>query len=265
MEESGKTGVDGAVHPSFAGVIREREYLKGKLSVIKHKIGVYSAKGGVGKTTVSVNLAYSLRRMGYSVGLLDADIDCPNLSMFLGIKDMMSLESVPLKPLEKDGVKVASTAMLIDDERKPMIWRGPIIVKMLYDFFGNTDWGELDYLIIDLPPGTSDAPLTIMQVLDLDGFVIVTTPQRIAAVNSIRSGKMARRLSMQILGIVENMAAGGISENTGLVAKELNTRILGSVEYNPRFSELSDSGVVPVLEDEGIASVFKQITEAMLR
>ena len=154
MAEEGPQGM----HPSFARVIQQREQLKEKLSNIKHKIGVYSAKGGVGKTTVAVNLAYTLARMGNSVGLLDADIDCPNLPMFLGIEEKIDTSSRPFKPILKDGVKVASTAMLVDEASKPIIWRGPMITKMLNEMFEGMDWGALDYLIIDLSPGTSRQP-----------------------------------------------------------------------------------------------------------
>ncbi|HUY69951.1 MAG TPA: P-loop NTPase [Candidatus Baltobacteraceae bacterium] len=247
------------MHPSFINAIRQKERVRENLSKIRHKIGVYSAKGGVGKTTTSVNIAFALMKKGFKVGLLDADIDCPNVAMFLGIEERMEAK-IPLKPVEKMGVKVASTAMLVDDIKKPIIWRGPIITKMLGDFFENTDWGELDYLIVDLPPGTSDAPLTIMQLLDLDGFVIVTTPQRIAATNSIRSGLMAKRMSVSVLGVVENMSSGTISDNTKGVAEALGVEVLGVVEQNQIFNACSDAGKVPVLENQGIMEAFSAIT-----
>ncbi len=256
MAENEEKSRESQMHPSFIGVLRQKEYIKQKLSGIKRKIGVYSAKGGVGKTTVSVNLAYALTKKGFKVGLLDADIDCPNLPMFLGMDKKMSTESLPLKPIEKDGIKVASTALLVDETEKPIIWRGPIITKMLYDFLGNTDWGELDYLIIDMAPGTSDSQLTIMQVLDVDGFIIVTTPQRIAAVNSIRSGKMARRLSKQIIGVIENMSDQRSPENAEYVAKALDTEVIGRVPFNKAFNELSDVGRIPVMEEQGISELF---------
>lgn len=248
-----------SMHPSFVGVIRQKERLKEKLAGIKHKIGVYSAKGGVGKTTIAVNLAYALSQKGFRVGLLDADIDTPNVSLFLGISDKMDTSSFPLKPLVKEKVKVASTAMVIDDIKRPIIWRGPLIVKMLGDFFENTDWGELDYLIIDLPPGTSDAPLTIMQVLELEGFIIVTTPQRIAAINSIRSGLMAKRLNVALLGLVENMSDENISSNTKDVMEALGTTFLGAVKLDEKFNKYSDAGKIPVLENEEISKIFEEI------
>ncbi len=249
---------DEVMHPSFINTLNTRDRIKKKLSNIKHKVGVYSAKGGVGKTTIAVNIAYALSKKGFSVGLLDADIDCPNITMFLGISEMMDTSSFPLKPLERNGVKVASTAMLIDDLKKPIIWRGPIIVKMLYDFFENTDWGPLDYLIIDLPPGTSDAPLTIMQVLDIDGFVIVTTPQRIATLNSIRSAMMAKRLGKAVLGIVENMYEGD-DGNLDELVNVSGSEVLGRVAMDKRLSKSSDAGEIAVLKYDDIGKEFDAI------
>jgi ATP-binding protein involved in chromosome partitioning len=251
------------MHPSFVGVIRQKERIREKLSNIKHKIGIYSAKGGVGKTTVAVNIAYALSRKGFKVGLLDADIDTPNLSLFLGIDGKMQ-KSLPLRPLERDGVKVASTAMLMEADERPIIWRGPMMVKMLGEFFESTEWGELDYLILDLPPGSSDAPLTIMQVLELDGFIIVTTPQRIAAVNSIRSGLMAKRLNVSVLGVVENMSDGNITGNTENVAKTLGAEIIGTVKFSRKFDHYSDKGEIPVLEDNEIATEFGKIIDKIV-
>jgi ATP-binding protein involved in chromosome partitioning len=247
------------MHPSFVGVIRQKERLRAKLSNIKHKIGIYSAKGGVGKTTVAVNIAYALSRKGFKVGLLDADIDTPNVSLFLGITEKMDTTSLPLKPIEMHGVKVASTAMLMESAEKPIIWRGPMMVKMLGEFFENTEWGELDYLILDLPPGSADTPLTIMQVLELDGFIIVTTPQRIAAINSIRSGIMAKRLNVALLGVVENMSDGTVSDNTKHVMESLGAELLGVIKSDDKFNIYSDSGKVPVLEDKDTSALFESI------
>ncbi len=251
------------MHPSFEGVLKHRTAIKEKLSKIKHKIGVYSAKGGVGKTTVAVNLAFALHKKGYRVGLLDADVDCPNLVMFLGMDGKMQAGTLPLRPLEKDGVKVASTAMLVDDEKSPIIWRGPLIVKMLYDFLGSTEWGELDYLIVDLPPGTSDSPLTIMQVANLDGFIIVTTPQKIAAVNSVRAGLMAKRLGVHIFGVVENLSGSRVSESTNEAARALGAEVIGRVPADSRLPEMADSGRVPVMELHDMEIVFTNIAREL--
>jgi ATP-binding protein involved in chromosome partitioning len=249
-------------HPSILRVMNQKQEIKKKLAGIKHKIGIYSAKGGVGKTTISVNVAYTLSQMGYKVGLLDADIDCPNLTLFLGIEEIK--EAVyPLKPVEKDGVKVISTAMFLDDTKKPIIWRGPLVTKMLSEFFENTDWGELDYLIVDLSPGTSDGPLSIMQLLDLKGFVIVTTPQHIAAVNAIRSGRMAKRMGLAVLGVIENMSEGEVG-GAREVAEALQCEILGTVKMDKKLSELSDKGVVPVMKDTDIKDEFDTIVKRII-
>lgn len=252
------------IHPSFMGVIRQKERVREKLRGIRHKIGVYSAKGGVGKTTVAVNLAYSLAGLGKKVGILDADIDCPNITMFLGIKERMDTSSLPLRPVVKDGIKVASTAMLVDDEKKPIIWRGPMIAKMLGDFFENTDWGDLDYLVIDLSPGTSDSPLTIMQLLELDGIVIVTTPQRIAGINSIRSGLMAKRMNVAVIGVVENMSAGTVSDSTNEVIGRLDTRLLGTVGMRDSYNTSSDSGIPAVSQDNAAKEEFRTIASGII-
>ncbi len=253
------------MHPSFMRVIQQKQRLKDKLKNIKHKIGVYSAKGGVGKTTVAINLAYALHQKGFKVGLLDADIDCPNVTMFLGMEDAKMDNHAPLKPVEKDGIKIASTAMLVDELKRPIMWRGPLVTKMIGDFFEYTDWGELDYLVLDLSPGTSDTPLTIMQILDLDGFVIVTTPQRIAGVNSMRSGLIAKRMNVQVLGVVENMSDGKPSKSTDEVVSSLGTEFLGSVKQRAKISELSDKGKVHVLEDKEAAQEFEEIVDKLTK
>ncbi len=252
------------VHPSFMGVIRQKERIKGKLGGVKHRIGVYSAKGGVGKTTIAVNLAYTLARMDFKVGILDADIDCPNLTLFTGISEMMDMSIIPLKPIVKDGIKFASTAMLIDDLKRPIIWRGPLVAKMIGDFFENTDWGELDYLIIDLSPGTSDAPLSIMQLLELDGILIVTTPQRISGINSIRSGLMAKRLNVAVLGVLENMSTGTISQSTKEVVERLSTNLIGTIKRDEKFNEFSDSGIPSVEKDAAIKEQFSKVAKRLV-
>ncbi len=247
----------------FASVLSKKNMVNANLEKVKHKIGVYSAKGGVGKTTIAVNTAYALKDLGYKVGILDADVDCPNITFFLGINERAE-GAYPLKPVMKDGIKVMSSALFVDDARKPIIWRGPLIAKMVEDFMQNTDWGDLDYLIIDLPPGTSDAPLSIMQLLNLDGFIMVTTPQHIAALNAIRSGLMARRLNVSVIGVVENMSAGeprGGKE----VADALGCEMLGTIGKSEKFNEMSDKGMIPVLEDPSIKEVFVGIASKLPR
>lgn len=259
-EKTEEQGLKPGMHPSFLNILREKQEIKQKLAGIKHRIGVYSAKGGVGKTTVAVNLAYELSMMHFKVGLLDADIDCPNVTFFTGIGEVIP-QQYPLKPVEKNGVKVISTAMLIEDKEKPIIWRGPMKSKMLREFFENTTWGDLDYLIIDLPPGSSDVPLSLMQLLELDGILLVTTPQDIAAKNTIKSGFMAKSMNVAILGIVETMSMHGRHAGADKVAKTLGSDVLGAIEYDEKFNAMSDAGKVPVLEDVHMESEFRRIAE----
>ncbi len=250
------------MHPSFMNVLAQREEVKKKLSNIKYRIGVYSAKGGVGKTTVSVNIAYTLSQMGYKVGLLDADIDCPNVTFFVGHKEV-AMQDYPLHPIEKKGVKIISTAMFFDDSGKPIIWRGPILVKMLKEFFSSTEWGNLDYLIVDLPPGTSDAPLSIMQLLPMDGFILVTTPQHIAAINTIKSGTMIKRFGISLLGVIENMSDGS-KKGAKEVSEALGCRVLGEIRADPRLNNFSDAGRIPVLEDKEFKEAFINIVKKFI-
>ncbi len=260
-EEAGHERMPSA-HPSILRVIEQKKRIREKLSGIKHKIGIYSAKGGVGKTTTAVNVAYTLSKMGYKVGLLDADVDCPNVTMFLGISEVLSGD-YPLVPVMRNGVKVLSTAMFTDDVKRPIIWRGPMIGKMVAEFFENTAWGELDYLILDLPPGTSDSPLSIIQLLDLDGFVLVTSTQHIAAVNAMRSGGMAKRLGAALLGVVENMSDGS-GRGGKEVALGIGCEFLGSVRFDQKFNDFSDAGRVPVLEDEEIRREYAEIVSKII-
>ncbi|MGC8670083.1 MAG: P-loop NTPase [Candidatus Micrarchaeia archaeon] len=258
MNDEGKGEKIDISNPIILQLLEQKKRVKEAMNGVKHKIGIYSAKGGVGKTTLSVNIAYALKLLGFSVGILDADIDCPNVMAFLGINERYS-DKYPLKPVDSNGVKVISTGMFIEGN-KPVIWRGPLIAKMISEFLQNTEWGDLDYLIVDLPPGTSDAPLSIMQTLDLDGFVLVTTPQHIASINAIRSGMMAKRLSVSLLGVVENMSNG--KGDGGLeVASALGCPVIGKIMANNRFNELSDAGKVPTIEDENIKKEFMEIAK----
>lgn len=247
----------------FASVLAKKKLVNANMEKVKHKIGVYSAKGGVGKTTITVNLAYALKELGYKVGILDADIDCPNVAAFMGIKQRVE-GGYPLKPVEADGIKIISTAFFVDEEEKPIIWRGPLIAKMVEDFMENTDWGELDYLIVDLPPGTSDAPLSIMQLLELDGFLLVTTPQHISAINTIRSGKMIKRLNVSIIGVIENMS-GEKPKGGDEVAKALNVPLLGTVKKSSKFDEFSDQGKIPAMYDKEIKEEFISIANKLVK
>lgn len=176
---------------------------------IKHKIMVLSGKGGVGKSTVATGLALSLAGEGHKVGLLDIDITGPNVPKMLGLQGQrLHVESGRIHPaVGHSGVKVISMAFLLEDEDTPVVWRGPIKLGAIQQFIGDVEWGDLDYLVIDFPPGTSDEPLTVAQSLpDIDGMVIVTTPQDVALLDSRKSIGFANSLKVPVLGVVENMS-----------------------------------------------------------
>lgn len=179
-----------------------------KLNSFKHIIGVLSGKGGVGKSTVAANLALSLKRQGYTVGVLDADITGPSIPRILNVeteKAYMYEDGLYAVEVEK-GLKAMSLNFLIDQENKPVIWRGPMITSTIKQFYQEVIWGELDYLIIDMPPGTGDVALTIMQTIPLDGIVMVSVPQDMVNMIVSKAVNMTRKLGVEVLGLVENMS-----------------------------------------------------------
>ena len=184
---------------------------------IKHKIMVLSGKGGVGKSTVSTGLALSLAQQGHTVGILDIDITGPNVPKMMGLDGRrLHVENKRIHPAQGHlGVKVISMAFLLEDEDTPVVWRGPIKLGAIQQFIGDVEWGELDYLVIDFPPGTSDEPLTVAQSLpDIDGMVIVTTPQQVALLDSRKSITFSESLKVPVLGVVENMSGFTVNGNT---------------------------------------------------
>ena len=219
---------------------------------IKHKIMILSGKGGVGKSTIATGLALSLARQGKKVGLMDIDITGPNIPKMLGLEDAdLNVEDGQIHPADgPNGLKVISMAFLLEDPDKPVIWRGPIKLGAIQQFIGDVAWGELDALIIDFPPGTSDEPLTVSQSLPgIDGVVIVTTPQEVALLDSRKSINFAKTISVPVLGVVENMSG---------------YTLRGSAEPNSAVSVIGPQGIPieAVSDDDGQWSVtlnlFKQ-------
>ena len=241
----------------------QRRKVGENLGRIKNKIAVYSGKGGVGKTTIAVNLAVLLAQRGHSVGLLDADIDCPNVIRMLHMHSgPTSDDDGKIIPAEKHGVKVMSMGFFQKNELEAIIWRGPMIHNAINQFLELTNWGDLDYLVVDLPPGTSDAPLTIMQVLKLDGFVVVTTPQDLSFVDAVRSINMIRKMNVNILGVVENMSGEIFGQGAGeAISDRLKIDFLGRFELHRAFSDMS---APVVLRDESIRKTFGQVLDGAL-
>lgn len=227
----------------------QRRAISRSLGKIKTKIGVYSAKGGVGKTTVAVNLAAHLAREGYAVGLLDADIDTPNAPEVLGAGAPPDSADGRIVPAEAFGVKAVSMSYFQQNPEEAIIWRGPMIHNAINQFLQMTDWGELDFLVVDMPPGTSDAPLTVMQVLAMDGFVVVTTPQSLAALDAKRSINMIRKLNVEVLGVVENYTGEVFGSGAGReLADSMDLPYLGEVALRPDYRDDSQPTALASLE-----------------
>ena len=228
-----------------------------------HAIAVASGKGGVGKSTVSVNLAISLAQAGASVGLLDADILGPNIPMMMGEPKMPPPQNRKLIPAEMYGVKFISMAFL-SDPNKPMIWRGPMLHSAIRQLLVDVKWGELDYLIVDLPPGTGDAQLSLAQTLPLSGAVIVTQPMAVAASDALRGLKTFEQLNVPILGVVENMSGEFFGTGAGeLLAQQNDTEYFGTVPMDANVRRGGDEGspIVVAFPNAPAAIAFGEVSK----
>lgn len=236
--------------------------IAGQLNLnIRNLIAISSGKGGVGKSTVAANLAVALAQKGAAVGLMDADITGPNLPMMMGIHRMPPPDGQRLNPAEAYGVKVMSMGFLIDPD-KAMIWRGPMIHAAIRQFFTDVNWGALDYMIIDLPPGTSDAQLTLAQSVPLSGAIIVTQPQEVALGDAMRGLAMFETVNVPILGVVENMSGEFFGEGGGKkLAEARGVPFLGSVPLDSKVRVGGDAGqpIVAVQPDSPAAAALTRI------
>ena len=233
----------------------DRRKLQSRLCRVRHKVIVLSGKGGVGKSTVAVNLATALMMSGKHVGLLDVDIHGPSIPTMLGLeRETIQGSEEGLLPIDIGGLKVMSMGFLLRNQDDAVIWRGPMKMGVIKQFLKDVVWGDLDYLIIDSPPGTGDEPLSVCQLIGtLDGAVIVTTPQKVAAVDVRKSITFCRRLQVPVLGVVENMS-GFVCPKCGEVtqvflsgggeriAEDMNVPFLGSIPMDPKIAESCDSG-----------------------
>jgi len=245
---------------------KTREMLK---LPIRNAIAIASGKGGVGKSTVAVNVAVSLSMKGARVGLLDADIYGPNIPTMMGVDSLPAPRDGRLVPAEAYGVKIMSIGFMVRPGQ-PLIWRGPMLHTAIKQFLSDVEWGELDYLIIDLPPGTGDAPLSLMQNLPLSGGVIVTLPQKVSQEDAGRGLQMFRELNVPVLGIVENMSYLITPDGTKMdifgsgggetMAKEFGVPFIGGVPIDPLIRIGGDTGK-PVVIDQPNLDVAKALTE----
>jgi ATP-binding protein involved in chromosome partitioning len=254
----------------------EQQKLKERMSKIKHKIAIISGKGGVGKSTVTVNLAVAFAQKGYKVGVLDADIHGPSVPRLLGLEGLTVKTGPPgAFPINgPNGMKVMSIDFFLPEEA-PTIWRGPLKMRAIRQFLTDIVWGDLDFLFIDLPPGTGDEPLSIAQLLpEMDGVIIVTMPTQLSSTVVKKAITFAERLNMPIIGAIENMS-GFICPHCGTkteifqsgggkkMAQETSIPFLGSIPIDPKVSQDSDKGHPFVLEhkDSAAAKAFMEIVE----
>jgi len=254
-------------------IMEEEKKAKEAMEHIKHKIAVFSGKGGVGKTTVAVNLAYALSLNNHKTGLLDADIHGPNVPKMLGIEDARVYgDETGILPIEiNENLHVISLAFMLERD-VPVIWRGPLKTAAIRQFLAEVKWGELEFLIIDLPPGTGDEVLSVAQMVSGSDAIIVTTPQDVALLDSRRAVNFARKLGMNILGIIENMSGfkcpycgreidlfkvGGGER----AAKELGVDFLGRIPIDEKIVIGGDEGKPFVLNESDASRAFKEIVK----
>ena len=233
----------------------------GEYNNIKHVVGIVSGKGGVGKSMVTSMLAVLLSRKGYKVGILDADITGPSIPKTFGINSRAMQNEIGILPAEtKNGIKIMSINLLLPEKESPVLWRGPVIAGAVKQFWQDVVWGDLDYLLIDCPPGTGDVPLTVFQTIPLDGAVIVTSPQDLVSMIVKKAYNMANMMNIPVFGIVENMSYvvcpdckksfhifGSGSET---VADELNVPLLGKMPIDVSLTQMVDNGSFELFEGD---------------
>ncbi len=241
-------------------------------SNVKHVIGVVSGKGGVGKSFVTSSLATMMAKAGYKVGILDADITGPSIPKMFGVKGQVVGDERGILPMEtKDGIKIISINLMMDDEEAPVVWRGPVIAGAVKQFWSETYWGDIDYLFVDMPPGTGDVPLTVFQSLPVNGIVIVTSPQELVQMIVKKAYNMANMMNIPVLGVVENFSflkcpdcgkeinifgESKIEE----VSNMLGVNLLGKLPLNPAYAEAADKGEFYEIEHPYL-DVAKEILE----
>jgi ATP-binding protein involved in chromosome partitioning len=253
------------------------QFKKNKINAVKKVIAVSSGKGGVGKSTIAVNLAIALKNLKYNVGILDADIYGPSIPKMIGILEKpKSEDGINLIPIKKFDLQCMSIGFMVSEET-PMIWRGPMVASTIKTFANKVLWDNVDFLIIDMPPGTGDALLTFSQEIDIDGAVIVTTPQDIAIIDVKRGIEMFKRTNVKILGIIENMTS--FTSDDGVehfifgkdggknIASKFNIELLGQIPININLRKNSDEGspFVDQFKDDKVSKLFLEIANKITK
>jgi ATP-binding protein involved in chromosome partitioning len=253
------------------------QFKKNKINGVKKIIAISSGKGGVGKSTVAVNLAIALKNLKYNVGILDADIYGPSVPKMMGISEKpKSDDGLNLIPIKKFDIQCMSIGFMVSEET-PMIWRGPMVASTIKTFINKVLWDNVDFLIIDMPPGTGDALLTFSQEIDIDGAVIVTTPQDIAIIDVKRGIEMFKKTNVKILGIIENMTS--FTSDDGVehfifgkdggknIANKFNIELLGQIPININLRKNSDEGspFVDQFKDDKVSKLFLEIANKITK
>ena len=253
------------------------QFKKNKINGVKKVIAVSSGKGGVGKSTIAVNLAIALKNLKYNVGILDADIYGPSIPKMIGILEKpKSEDGINLIPIKKFDLQCMSIGFMVSEET-PMIWRGPMVASTIKTFANKVLWDNVDFLIIDMPPGTGDALLTFSQEIDIDGAIIVTTPQDIAIIDVKRGIEMFKRTNVKILGIIENMTS--FTSDDGVehfifgkdggknIANKFNIELLGQIPININLRKNSDEGspFVDQFKDDKVSKLFLEIANKITK
>ncbi len=243
-------------------------------SNIKHVIGVVSGKGGVGKSFVTSQLAGMMRRAGYSVGIMDADITGPSIPKIYGVSGDIVADEVGGHPMEaEDGTRIVSMNLLLEDEEQPVVWRGPVIAGVVKQFWTDISWGDIDYLFVDMPPGTGDVPLTVFQSLPVDGIVVVTSPQDLVGLIVKKALNMAQMMNVPVLGLVENYSYLSCPDcgkqipvfgesKVDTIAVDEHLDVLGKLPLDPQFAAKADAGRVFDIETQ-LNDRAKEVLEAL--
>lgn len=276
MAENSSCSSSGCSKEDCNGCDKAAESMKKEsnaFSNIKHVIGVMSGKGGVGKSMVTASMAVSMAKKGYKTGILDADITGPSIPKMFGLNEQaQGVEEGILPSVTKTGIKVMSINLLLDSEDSPVIWRGPVIAGMVSQFWTDVLWGDLDYLFVDMPPGTGDVPLTVFQSLPVDAAVLVTSPQSLVGMIVKKAYNMAQMMNIPLMGIVENYSYFECPDcskkhyifgesHIDEIASSIKLDVLAKLPLKPEIAKISDEGKFDEIDNEGFDDVVKALEQ----
>ena len=276
MAENSSCSSSGCSKEDCNGCDKAAESMKKEsnaFSNIKHVIGVMSGKGGVGKSMVTASMAVSMAKKGYKTGILDADITGPSIPKMFGLNEQaQGVEEGILPSVTKTGIKVMSINLLLDSEDSPVIWRGPVIAGMVSQFWTDVLWGDLDYLFVDMPPGTGDVPLTVFQSLPVDAAVLVTSPQSLVGMIVKKAYNMAQMMNIPLMGIVENYSYFECPDcskkhyifgesHIDEMASSMKLDVLAKLPLKPEIAKISDEGKFDEIDNEGFDDVVKALEQ----